>query len=262
MRNAVQILSAGFIAATMARAIGRGVAAWRDRRNGRPRTHRLAPDPEVTPESVVQVYGARCLHWRRYFSIHTWIALKPAGAKRTVVYEVAGRVPRQPGSTVVLRRRRPDMPWFGNPPELLADIRGNDSLIDRLEKAIREYRFGHRYLAWPGPNSNTFIAHLSRAAPELGLSLPPTAIGKDYIGRRLIWTAPSGCGIQFSLFGLIGILASRIEGIEVNLLGLAFGIDPFVPAVKLPLIGRVGLGRPNGIAPRSDVPAGAPKATT
>ena len=33
------------------------------------------------------------------------------------------------------------------------------------------------------------------------------------------------------------------EGVEVNLLGLTFGIDPFSPALKLPLIGRIGAAR-------------------
>jgi hypothetical protein len=260
MHNGIQISSAGLIAAAVARAIARGADIRHMRRERRSQPHRLAPDPGATPESVIQVYGARCLRWRRFFSIHTWIALKPAGAKRYAVYEVTGRTLQQGGSAVVLRRRRPDTPWFGNPPELLADIRGDDALIDRVESAIREYRYMRKYVAWPGPNSNTFIAHLSRAAPELGLNLPATAIGKDYIGPRLIWTAPSGCGVQFSLFGLAGVLVSPIEGIEVNLLGLTFGIDPFVPAVKFPLVGRIGLSRSNGLATRPDLPVGSSKA--
>lgn len=258
MRNSIQFLSAGFIAATLARAIALG--RWRS--GGDAPLHRQAPDPALTPEPVIQVYGARCLHWRRYLSIHTWIALKPAGAKRYTVYEVTGESLRSRGSTVVMRRRRPDMPWFGNPPQLLADVRGDDTLVERVERAIQEYPYARKYIAWPGPNSNTFIAHLSRAVPELGLSFPSTAIGKDYIGRRVVWTAPSGCGIQLSLFGLVGVLVSRIEGIEVNLLGLTFGIDPFFPAVKLPLVGRIGLSRPNGVAAQPDLPADSPKAAT
>jgi hypothetical protein len=34
-----------------------------------------------------------------------------------------------------------------------------------------------------------------------------------------------------------------VEGLEVNLLGLTFGIDPFLPALRLPLIGRIGAPR-------------------
>jgi len=82
--------------------------------------------------------------------------------------------------------------------------------------------------------------------PELEVDLPPTAIGKDYLGDRLLATAPSGSGFQVSLFGLLGMLASGVEGFELNVLGLTFGIDPFSPALKLPLVGRIGAARSNG----------------
>ena len=75
------------------------------------------------------------------------------------------------------------------------------------------------------------------------MDLPPTAIGKDYLGDRLVAPAPSGSGVQFSLFGMLGVTASRVEGFEVNVLGLTFGLDPFSPAIKLPLIGRFGFTR-------------------
>ena len=79
--------------------------------------------------------------------------------------------------------------------------------------------------------------------PELGVDLPPTAIGKDYLGGALFSTAPSGRGLQFSVGGLFALTASAVEGLEVNLLGLTFGINPFDPALKLPLLGRLGPAR-------------------
>jgi hypothetical protein len=90
---------------------------------------------------------------------------------------------------------------------------------------------------YPGPNSNTFTAWVGRLVPELKLDLPPTAIGKDYLGDSLVAKAPSGTGFQFSVLGL---LAGVEEGIEVNVAGLTFGIDPLDFALKLPGIGRVG----------------------
>src|SRR5258707_11856639 len=42
----------------------------------------LAPDPATTPEAVIQVYAARAVAWRAAFAVHTWIAVKPAGAPR------------------------------------------------------------------------------------------------------------------------------------------------------------------------------------
>jgi hypothetical protein len=45
------------------------------------------------------------------------------------------------------------------------------------------------------------------------------------------------------LFGLAAITASGVEGFEVNLLGLTFGINLFDPALKLPIVGRLGPSR-------------------
>lgn len=75
----------------------------------------------------------------------------------------------------------------------------------------------------------------------MGLELPTTAIGKDYLTNGSIaGRAPSGTGYQLSLFGLIGITAAWKEGLEFNLFGLAFGIDPQNLAIKLPGIGNLG----------------------
>ena len=77
--------------------------------------------------------------------------------------------------------------------------------------------------------------------PALRLDLPPTAIGKDFLGTtELIARAPSGSGYQASLFGALGILLAVEEGLEVNILGLTFGIDPLDLALKLPGLGRIG----------------------
>jgi len=221
-----------------------GLSATGNLRTGR-RGGRLAPDPATTPDAVVQVYGARCSRWRGHFGIHTWIAVKPAGAKAYTIYEVMDSYFRRTGSAVVIRKRAPDARWFGNTPGLLADKRGEgvDALIKRIDQAVREYPYAHEYVVWPGPNSNTFTAHVARAVPGLEADLPPTAIGKDYLGDRLLAKAPSGSGFQVSLFGLLSVLVSGIEGVEVNVLGLGFGVDPFSPAIRLPLLGRVGAVR-------------------
>lgn len=202
----------------------------------------LAPDPAATTEAVVQVYAARTYGWRGYFGVHSWIAVKPAGARAYTVYEVIGWRLRYGDSALVIRNRAPDERWFGNVPELLSDKRGPgaEALIERIDRAARAYPYAGEYGVWPGPNSNTFTAWVARAVPELKVDLPPTAIGKDYLRDRLVATAPSGSGFQVSLYGLLGLTASGVEGIELNLLGLTFGLDPYPPAIKLPMIGRLG----------------------
>ena len=205
----------------------------------------LAPDPATTPEAVVQVYAARTVSWKGYFGVHSWIAVKPGGATEFTVHEVIGYRLRRDGTVVVSRNRAADGYWFGNRPELLSDIRGAgvDDVIRRIEAAVQRYPYAGQYRVWPGPNSNTFVAFVAREVPELRLDLPPTAIGKDYLGMIPIAQTPSGTGLQVNVLGVAGILAGVDEGLEINLLGLTFGIDPLGLSLKLPLIGRVGPGR-------------------
>ena len=202
----------------------------------------LAPDPADEPGAVVQVYAAQTYGWRGVVAVHTWIVTKPADAEAYTRWDVVGW-----GGGRVVRRNyaAPDAMWYGQHPRLLVDRRGETaaSLIPRIEAAVAAYPFPERYRSYPGPNSNTFTAHVARAVPELGLDLPPTAIGKDYrplndaVGR-----APSGGGVQVSLLGLAGLILAPEEGVEVNLLGLSLGLDVTNPALRLPAIGRVGFG--------------------
>jgi hypothetical protein len=203
----------------------------------------LAPDPATTHEAVAQVYAARAVHWRGYFGVHTWIAVKPTGADRYMVYEVTRWQRRRNGSTVAIGERPPDGRWYGNAPRLVAELRGPgvDAVIERIDAAAMAYPYADEYRVWPGPNSNTFTAFVLREVPELRADLPPTAIGKDYIGRRLVADAPSGTGKQLSLGGVLGITAAVEEGIELNLLGMTFGIDPLELGIKLPFAGDFGL---------------------
>jgi hypothetical protein len=248
MQRAIPLRFRDLYAAIVARVVASGGAASPDWHGAGRQPVGLAPEPATTPEPVVQVYGARCSRWRGYFGVHTWIAVKPVGARAYTVYEVLDSRLRRTGSALAIRKRVPDARWFGHAPELLAEKRGDgvDALIARIDKAAREYPYAGEYVVWPGPNSNTFTAYVARAVPELEVDLPSTAIGKDYLGDRLVATAPSGSGFQVSLFGLLGVLVSGVEGFEVNALGLTFGIDPFAPALKLPLVGRIGAARSNG----------------
>jgi hypothetical protein len=204
----------------------------------------LAPDPSQIREAVVQVYGARTMGVKGIFGVHTWVAVKPTDAPSWTVYEIIGWRLRWSESALVIRERQPDAPWFGSPVELYADKRGPgvDELIKRVEKAAREYPYTNSYTLWPGPNSNTFVAWVARAVPELKVDLPATAVGKDYLGSSLISSAPSGSGYQFSLGGLFGVAAGPVDGFELNLLGLNFGVSG--SGVKLPLVGRISTSRP------------------
>lgn len=206
----------------------------------------VAPDPTVTREPVIQVYAARAFNWRGMFAVHTWVATKPENAAAYTVHQVVGWRRFRGLPVLVSGQDIPDRSWFGSPPEVIADIRGERAraLIPRIQAAAASYPYRERYTTWPGPNSNTFVAHVAREVPALRLELPTTAIGKDYLSNgRVAARAPSGTGYQLSLFGLLGITAAAREGLEVNLLGLAFGVDPEDLAIKLPGLGNVGIRR-------------------
>lgn len=206
----------------------------------------IAPDPAVTREAVVQVYAARAWGWRGTFGVHTWIAAKAAGAPAFTVYEVIGWRAYRGMSAVSISQRAPDARWFGAAPEILADLRGPEAeaAVAAVDKAARAYPYPDEYRVWPGPNSNTFTAFVARQVPALRLDLPATAIGKDYLPNGdIVATPPGGSGMQVSLYGLLGFLVGPEEGLEINILGLTFGVDPRDLAIKLPGIGRVGLPR-------------------
>jgi hypothetical protein len=200
----------------------------------------LAPDPATTREAVVQVYAAPTFGWRGVFAVHTWIAVKPADASSYTRWDVVGW-----GGGRVVRRNYagPDSKWYGKTPEVLLDLRGERAgdLILQIEAAVAGYPWAERYTTFPGPNSNTFTAHVARSVPGLALDLPPTAIGKDY--RPLsapIGPAPSGGGVQVNLLGLAGVIVAPEEGVELNVLGLGLGLDIADPALRVPGYGRIG----------------------
>lgn len=202
----------------------------------------IAPDPATTPEAIVQVYGARAFGWRGAFAVHTWIAVKPEGAESFTTHEVMGWRYWHSGRALSQRSGPPDRHWFGARPELYAELRGEAAAaaIPEIEAAIATYRFAAHYSTWPGPNSNTFTASIARQVPALSLDLPPTAVGKDYREvENFFGPAVSGTGYQVSLLGLLGATLAKEEGLEVNILGLTFGIDPLDLALKLPGLGRI-----------------------
>jgi hypothetical protein len=213
----------------------------------------VALDPvKFRDTAIVTVLSARTFGWRGHFAVHPWILLKPKGQDQYTRHEVVGW-----GGAPVVRENYalPDGLWFGAKPTVLVHHQGAEAeaLILKIQQAIQSYPYADRYRSYPGPNSNTFLAHIGREVPELALDLPPTAIGKDY--RDIldpIGLAPSGSGLQVSLLGLLGLTIAAEEGFEFNILGLGLGLDFNQLAIRLPLIGRVGAG--NCLTPACAMP--------
>jgi hypothetical protein len=198
------------------------------------------PPAAQEPQARVLVLAGTAGAWKGVFAVHSWVVLKRANAQSWTRYDVVGW-----GEPVRHNGWAPDGRWYGNTPVAIADLQGEEAerLIPKIEAAVRDYRYRHAgdYRVWPGPNSNSFTAALLRAAPELGVQLPPNAVGRDFRDGFYIGLTDSRTGVELNLWGYAGVKAGWVEGIEINLLGLVAGLDLRNPGIKLPGYGRIGL---------------------
>ena len=201
----------------------------------------LLPRADAHPGAVLRIFSARTVSWRGIVATHSWIVLKEAGARAYSRFDYTAW-----GQPIWVDRFVPDGRWFGNTPTTVfaADGPEAETMLPRIRQAVAEYRYSRPgdYVVWPGPNSNTFVAAVMAAVPEIRASLPTTAIGKDFpYDGRWIGPTPSRTGIRLNLGGYAGLTLGWVEGLELNLLGAVAGIDLRRPGIKLPALGRVGL---------------------
>lgn len=207
----------------------------------------LLPPATADKEARVIVFTGTTGAWKGIFSVHSWIVYKGPNARQWTRYDVVGW-----GNPVRANNWPPDGRWFGNMPVAIADVSGTEAekLIPRIEAAVADYRYAKNgdYRIWPGPNSNSFVAAVLRAVPELGVTLPSNAVGRDYRNGFYAGLTDSRTGVEINLNGLAGLKLGWVEGLEVNLLGLVAGLDVRHPGVKLPGFGHVGFGAPVAVA--------------
>lgn len=199
----------------------------------------LAATPRET--AVIRVMAARTVRWRGIFAVHSWLVVKPADSDQFRRFDVTGW-----GNPVRVNGFPPDARWFGRDPEIVAALDGPAAaaLIPRIEAAVASYPYDQYgdYRVWPGPNSNSFIAHVLAQVPELDARLPGLAIGKDYpVTDDWAGLTPSRTGVRLSLAGYVGLTIGWHEGVELNLFGAVAGLDLRRPALTLPGWGRLGV---------------------
>lgn len=199
----------------------------------------ILPDATDDAEAVIHIMAARTGGYKGIVSVHSWLVLKKPRARDYDRYDVVGW-----GRPVRHNAYAPDGRWYSNVPQIVHTVRGKaaERAIPKLEAAIKSYRWSDRgdYTIWPGPNSNTFVASVLAAVPEIGGRVPPTAVGRDYpADGRWIGRGPAG-GFRVTLNGLAGFTVGAIEGIEIHLLGLVAGIEFRRPALLVPGVGRIG----------------------
>jgi hypothetical protein len=225
-------------------ALGNAPRSWRDADWSS--IGRLPPADQYKPARLM-VFTGTTGSWKGVFAVHSWVVLKRAGADEWTRYDVVGW-----GNPVRTNGWAPDGRWYGNTPVAIADVSGPaaETLIPRVEQAVANYTYRQAgdYRIWPGPNSNTFTAAVLRAVPELGVSLPSNAVGRDFRPGFYAGRTDSGTGFEVNLWGLADLKLGWVEGVEVNLLGLVAGLDLRHPAIKLPGYGRIGVGVPTAVA--------------
>ena len=201
----------------------------------------MLPDPASQPDAAVYVMAARTGGLKGALAVHSWIVTKPAGSAIYTRYDKVGW-----GNPIRTNAYPADGRWYSNPPQVLAEVHGEEAarLIPTIEAAVRDYPFSGRgdYTIWPGPNSNSFVAHVLRQVPELHLALPPEAVGRDF--RPLgdfVTLSDDWRNLEVSLGGYAGLAVGTLYGAEVRLGGLVFGVDIVRPGLKLPGFGRIGL---------------------
>ncbi|MBE9606430.1 DUF3750 domain-containing protein [Acetobacteraceae bacterium H6797] len=201
----------------------------------------LLPAPSSHEPAIVRVFAAQTVRWRGIFAVHAWIVIKPEGAASYTRYDYTAW-----GEPIRVNGFAADGRWFGQMPMTVFSADGAEAqaMIPAIREAIASYAWRNTgdYQAWPGPNSNTFVAAVMESVPGIRISLPPNAIGKDYpYDGRWFRGVPSGTGFRVNLGGYAGLMLAWREGIEISILGAVAGLDWVRPAIKLPGIGRLGL---------------------
>ncbi len=201
----------------------------------------IFPSVVNQPEAVVYVMAAKTGRWKGVFAVHTWIVTKQENASQYNRYEVVGW-----GRPLRLNAYAPDARWYSNEPEIVKVIRGNKAraLIPKIENAVANYPHAQRgsYTLWPGPNSNSFVAHVLNEVPEIGLVAPANAVGRDFLsGERYVNIDPDWMNVQVAYKGYLGFAMGRRSGLELHFIGLTAGFDVLNPAIKLPGFGRIKL---------------------
>lgn len=223
-----------------------GAAAWWSVQD-RPSSWRSAdwgpsghlPAAEDVDGAAIYVLAARTGGLKGAASVHSWIVWKDAADQRWTRAEVVGW-----GRPVRVNAYAPDARWYSNDPFTVGKVTGDTAaaLIPRISDVVASYPNDRgSYEIWPGPNSNTFVAHILREVPELGMTLPPNAVGKDWIGDGAVAMRDDGGDVHLSLWGYAGLSFGPRTGLELNILGQTFGFDIAKPALKLPAVGRVGM---------------------
>jgi hypothetical protein len=202
------------------------------------------PRPSDLPSGepwIVAVKSCRlpdAMQWYTHFAHHTWIDVKRGGERKWERVEVLSETSGAKTGPIPARVAASDWRW-DRPVRLLAQFEGPaaERIAARLEACAKEHDplYLEHYDAWPGPNSNTFMAELAREIPELAFVFDHNAVGKDYGGWFSAGATASKTGFHVDTVPL-GFTFGLREGIELHFLELNFGVQLWPPRIELPFL--------------------------
>jgi|GEM_PF-2966299 len=124
----------------------------------------ILPAAAALPDAAIHVMAARTGGFKGAVSVHSWLVWKSADATTWSRAEVVGW-----GHPVRRDAYAADARWYSNQPQIIGSVTGPKAaaLIPAVEATVDAYPFNHlgSYVIWPGPNSNTFVAHILRENP-------------------------------------------------------------------------------------------------
>jgi hypothetical protein len=197
------------------------------------RPSRLLVDEHMVVVKSVRLPDRDWLPWYTRFAEHAWVEIaSPQGVERiewnkgarAILHSEIGRdgliadIRWEEGVAV-------HATWRGEPARALGE---------RIRAVADTYPDAQGYRAWPGPNSNTFIAWLAREA-GMGVDLPPNAVARDYAPWLAVGASTTGLGLRVDT-AILGASAGLVEGVELHALGLTAGVGLWPPALKLPFL--------------------------
>lgn len=175
--------------------------------------------------------------WYTHFAEHSWIDMYSADERTWTRVEanVDPDVWSIPPAAAYADER------WGREVELLAVVEGERAhrCLPQIREQAAAVSEGFDYRAWPGPNSNTFIARILMGVPELGAELEHNAVGKDYTPWISAGWTSARDGVRLDTLPL-GLSLGYLSGVELHLFELTAGVAFWPPALKLPFLPRLG----------------------
>lgn len=195
----------------------------------------------VRPESNFVVKHVRIpdgMPWYSRFAVHSFVDYQPSPddswRRVEIVNEDSGIRHHEISSAEVTNPKR----WNEQVRILSQEKTDGEKLAQEIQTFVQSYPHSEHYVAWPGPNSNSFAERLLKSSTEASAQLDHNAVGKNF-GWYL---GPTAAGTGFEVrSSYLGFAAGLYEGLEFQFIGLSAGVGIWPPSVKLPFLPRLPL---------------------